>query len=157
MRRIFKQCLAGAPPRQIARDLNRDGLRGPRGALWSPSTIHWQPEGRRFNQFRQPNYLFSGLTKCGECGAGFVVYAHDHLGCFGTRDRGTCTNKLTIARHEVEARVLRALQNKLMRKDFFEELCREFAKEMNRLRMERRAGLKMRSVSLSGSNARFRQ
>ena len=217
IRRIFKQYLTGAPPRQIAKDLNRDGLRGPRGALWSPSTIHgnpkrglgilhnelyigrmvwnrqrflkdpdtgkrvtrlnpqsewvisdvphlriiddelwtgvqtryatvqhkWSkaPEGRRFNQFRQPKYLFSGLTKCGECGAGFVVYSRDHLGCFGTRDRGTCTNRLTIARQEVEARVLRALQDKLMRKDFFEEFCREFAKEMNRLRMEHRAGL----------------
>lgn len=28
-----------------------------------------------------------------------------------------------------------------MRQDFFEEFCREFAKEMNRLRMEQRAGL----------------
>ena len=33
------------------------------------------------------------------------------------------------------------MQDKLMRKDFFEEFCREFAKEMNRLRMEQRAGL----------------
>ncbi len=98
-------------------------------------------EGRRFNQFRRPKYLFSGLTKCGECGAGFIVYSRDHLGCFGTRDRGTCTNKLTIARQEVEGRVLRTLQEKLMRQDFFEEFCHEFAKEMNRLRMEQRAGL----------------
>ena len=98
-------------------------------------------EGRRFNQFRRPKYLFSGLTKCGECGAGFIVYSREQLGCFGTRDRGTCTNKLTISRHEVEERVLSALQDKLMRKDFFEEFCREFAKEMNRLRMEQRAGL----------------
>ncbi len=98
-------------------------------------------EGKRFNQFRRPKYLFSGLTKCGECGAGFVVYSREQLGCFGTRDRGTCTNKLTISRLEVEARVLSALQDKLMRKDFFEEFCREFAKEMNRLRMEQRAGL----------------
>src|ERR1700730_2927751 len=28
-----------------------------------------------------------------------------------------------------------------MRKDFFEEFCREFAKETNRLRMEQRAGV----------------
>ena len=98
-------------------------------------------EGRRFNQFRRPKYLFSGLTKCGECGAGFIVYSREQLGCFGTRDRGTCTNKLTISRLEVEARVLSALQDKLMRKDFFDEFCREFAKEMNRLRMEQRAGL----------------
>ncbi len=37
--------------------------------------------------------------------------------------------------------MLAALQDKLLRKDFFEEFCREFAKEMNRLRMEQRAGL----------------
>lgn len=40
----------------------------------------------------------------------------------------------------MEARVLDALQSKLLRKDFFDECCREFAKEMNRLRMEQRAG-----------------
>ena len=217
VRRIFDDYRAGASPKQIAKALNAEGVRGPRGALWSPSTIHGNPErgigilhnglyigrlvwnrqrflkdpdtgkrvarpnppsewitkdvpglriiddeiwqavqtryasvqrkwkkaeeGRRFNQFRRPKYLFSGLTKCGECGAGFIVYSREQLGCFGTRDRGTCTNKLTISRLEVEARVLSALQDKLMRKDFFDEFCREFAKEMNRLRMEQRAGL----------------
>src|ERR687891_2049133 len=217
VRRIFKDYTAGASPKQIAKALNSEGVRGPRGALWSPSTIHGNPAlgigilhnelyvgrlvwnrqrflkdpdtgkrvaranpssewitkdvpelrivddelwqavhtryasvqrrwktgeaGRRFNQFRRPKYLFSGLTKCGECGAGFIVYSREQLGCFGTRERGTCTNKLTISRHEVEERVLRALQDKLMRKHFFDEFCREFAKEMNRLRMEQRAGL----------------
>jgi hypothetical protein len=96
---------------------------------------------RRFNQFRRPKYLFSGLTKCGECGAGFIVHSREFLGCFGARDRRTCTNRLRISRLEVEARVLNALKTKLLRQDFFEEFCREFAKEMNRLRMEQRAGL----------------
>jgi site-specific DNA recombinase len=112
------------------------------------------PDARRFNQFRRPKYLFSGLTKGGECGAGFVVYSRDHLGCFGTRDRGTCTNKLTIAPQEVERRVLLALQDRLMRKDFFEEFCREFAKEMNRLRMEQRAGLTSAKRELARIDAR---
>ena len=71
-----------------------------------------------------------GRTKCGVCGAGFVVYYRDRLGCFGTRERGTCTNTLTIPRQEVEERVLRALQEKLMRTDFFEEFCDEFTKEV---------------------------
>jgi DNA invertase Pin-like site-specific DNA recombinase len=217
VRRIFSDYAAGGSPKQIARALNAEGIRGPRGALWSPSTIHgsaergigilhnelyigrlvwnrqrflkdpdtgkrvsrmnplsewvvkdvpelrivddelWQAvkarhagiqrkwkagEGdRRFNQFRRPKYLFSGLTKCGECGAGFIVHSREFLGCFGARDRGTCTNRLRISRLEVEARVLDALKTKLLRKDFFEEFCREFAKEMNRLRMEQRAGL----------------
>ncbi len=87
--------------------------------------------GRRFPQFVRPKYLFSGMTKCGVCGAGFVVYYRDPLGCFGTRERGGCTNTLTIPRPEVEARVLKALQERLLRKDFFEEFFRGFAKEMN--------------------------
>jgi site-specific DNA recombinase len=216
VRRIFRDYLAGASPKQIAKALNAEGVRGPHGGLWSPSTIRGNPRrgtgilhnelyigrlvwnrqrflkdpdtgkriarmnppaewitkdvpklriiddelwksvqaryarvqhkwksaeaGRRFNQFRRPKYLFSGLTKCGECGAGFITYSREQLGCFGARARGTCTNLLTIPRQEVEQRVLSALQAKLMRKDFFEEFCREFAKEMNRLRMEHRAG-----------------
>jgi len=37
--------------------------------------------------------------------------------------------------------VLRALQEKLLQQDLFEEFCDEFTREMNRLRMERRASL----------------
>lgn len=96
--------------------------------------------GKRFRQFVRPKYLFTGMTKCGVCGAGFVVYYRDRLGCFGTRERGTCTNTLTIPRQEVEARVLTALQDKLLRQDFFEEFCREFAKEMNLLAVAENRG-----------------
>jgi site-specific DNA recombinase len=45
-----------------------------------------------------------------------------------------------------------------MRNDFFEEFCREFAKEMNRLRMEQRAGLtsaKRELVRLEGRRKRL--
>ena len=71
------------------------------------------------------------------------------LGCFGARDQGRCDNHLTIRRDEVEARVLRALQEKLLNQDLFEEFCEEFTREMNRLRMEHRA-------SLSSAEARGR-
>jgi site-specific DNA recombinase len=216
VRRIFRDYVAGNSPKQICKALNKEGIAGPQGALWGPSTIHGNPKrgtgilhnelyvGRmvwnrqrflkdpdtgkrvarpnpqsawivkeipelriiddetweavrdryasvqrkwsaatkedRFRQFRRPKYLFSGLTKCGQCGAGFIVYSRELLGCFGARDRGTCTNTLRISRLDVEARVLDVLQTKLLRKDFFEEFCREFTKEMNRLRMEQRAG-----------------
>ena len=215
IRRIFRDYVTGASPKQICKALNKEGIPGPQGALWGPSTIHGNPKrgigilhnelyvgrmvwnrqrflkdpdtGKRvarpnpesawiikdvpalriiddetwkavrdryasvqrkwsaaakasFNQFRRPKYLFSGLTKCGQCGAGFIVHSRELLGCFGARDRGTCTNTLRISRLDVEARVLDALQTKLLRKNFFEEFCREFAKEMNRLRMQRRSG-----------------
>src|SRR3954468_14013626 len=44
-------------------------------------------------------------------------------------------------REEVEERILRALREKLMRKDLFEEFCREYTREINRLRMAQRGGL----------------
>jgi len=233
IRRIFRDYAAGASPKQITKALNKEGIPGPQGALWSPSTIHgnakrglgilhnelyigrmvwnrqrflkdpdtgkrvarpnpqsvwitkdvpelcivdddvWKAvrdryasvqrkwakadESRRFNQFRRPKYLFSGLTKCGECGAGFIVHSRELLGCFGARDRGTCTNMLRISRLDIESRVLHALQTKLLRKEFFEEFCREFAKEMNRLRMEQRSGLNAAKRELSKIEVRRRK
>jgi site-specific DNA recombinase len=90
---------------------------------------------------RRPQYLFSGLSKCGTCGAGFIMAGRNRLACFGAREKGTCDNHLTIRRDEVEARVLTALQEKLLCQDLFEEFCEEFTREMNRLRMQHRASL----------------
>src|ERR671919_1666158 len=90
---------------------------------------------------RRPQYLFSGLSKCGICGAGFIMAGRNRLACFGAREKGTCDNHLTIRRDEVEARVLKALEAKLLNQELFEEFCEEFTREMNRLRMEHRASL----------------
>jgi DNA invertase Pin-like site-specific DNA recombinase len=212
--RIFRDFVAGVSPKQIAKNLNRDGVAGPCGGAWSPSTIYgngkrgtgilnnelyigrlvWNrlrylknPDtGKRVSRLnpeaewmrkevphlcivsdemwaaakqrqelgrhavrtagnpvgaRRPQYLFSGLTKCGICGAGFIMTGKHRLGCFGARDQGRCDNHLTVRRDEVEARVLKALQEKLLNQELFAEFCYEFTREMNRLRMERRASL----------------
>ena len=89
----------------------------------------------------RPQYLFSGLSKCGICGAGFIMAGRNRLACFGAREKGTCDNHLTIRRDEVEARVLKALEEKLLNQELFEEFCEEFPREMNRLRMQHRASL----------------
>jgi site-specific DNA recombinase len=104
---------------------------------------------KRFNQARRPKYLSSGLTKCAECGGGYVMYWRDRLACFGARSRGTCKNRLTISRQEVEERVLVALRDKLMRRDLFEDFCREYVRELNRLRMEHRAGMSSARTELA--------
>ena len=210
--RIFRDFIAGVSPKQIAKNLNREGIAGPFGGAWSPSTIYGNPKrgsgilnnelyvgrlvwnrlryvknpdtGKRVSRLnpesewmsrsvpqlrivpdetwaaaksrqqhtrhavktagvigvaKRPQYLFSGLTKCGICGAGFIMSGRNRLGCFGARDQGRCDNHLTIRRDEVEARVLKALQEKLLNQELFEEFCEEFTREMNRLRMEQRA------------------
>lgn len=212
--RIFREFVGGASPKQIAKRLNQEGVKGPFGARWNPSTIHgnaprgtgilnnelyvgrlvWNrlryiknPDtGRRVSRMnprsewitkevpelrivpgelwdgakrrqdttrrvlasatsivraRRPQYLFSGLTKCGVCGSGFVLKSRNRLSCFGATDKGVCTNHLTIRRDEIEARVLHALQEKLLRRDLFEEFCQEFTREVNRLRMAARASV----------------
>jgi site-specific DNA recombinase len=212
--RIFREYVAGVAPKAIARRLNHDGVIGPFGGSWSPSTIHgnskrgtgilnnelyigrlvWNrlryvknPDtGKRISRLnpradwitkeipslrivsdelwnaakerqsstrrtitrtgnigfaRRPQYLFSGLSKCGVCGAGFIMAGRNRLACFGAREKGTCDNRLTIRRDEVEARILKALEEKLLNQELFEEFCEEFTREMNRLRMQHRAGL----------------
>jgi site-specific DNA recombinase len=169
--RIFRNVIAGVSPKQIAKNLNREGVPGPFGGAWSPSTIcgnatrgtgilnnelHvgrlvWNrlryvknPDtGKRVSRLnptsewmsrdvpelrivpddlwtaaksrqkhtrhamktagaigvaKRPQYLFSGLTKCGICGAGFSMASKNRLACFGARDQGRCDNHLTIRR-----------------------------------------------------------
>ena len=38
--RIFREFIAGVSPKQIAKNLNREGIAGPFGGAWSPSTIY---------------------------------------------------------------------------------------------------------------------
>jgi site-specific DNA recombinase len=165
--RIFRDFVAGVAPKAIAKRLNRDGIAGPFGGSWSPSTIHGNPKrgtgilnnelyvgrlvwnrlryvknpdtGKRISRLnpradwiakdtpslrivndelwaaakarqcathrtithggnigfaRRPQYLFSGLSKCGVCGAGFIMAgasgAGESVGGYGgaTRPRG---------------------------------------------------------------------
>ena len=71
-----------------------------------------------------------------------------HVGCSTARNKGTCSNRLAIKRADLEERVLGALKSKLMDPALFREFCDEFAREMNRLRMEGGASLKAAKMEL---------
>jgi site-specific DNA recombinase len=38
--RMFREFVGGASPEQIAKRLNHEGIKGPSGSQWNPSTIH---------------------------------------------------------------------------------------------------------------------
>jgi site-specific DNA recombinase len=67
IRRIYREYVAGRTPREIARDLTREGVPSPRGGRWAASTINGN--GRRLNGILQ-NPLYAGrivwnrLTMC---------------------------------------------------------------------------------------------
>jgi DNA invertase Pin-like site-specific DNA recombinase len=120
-------------------------------------TRHTVKSAGHLGRARRPQYLFSGLTKCGVCGAGFIMAGRNRLACFGARDQGRCDNHLTIRREEVEARVLKALQEKLLNQELFAEFCDEFTREMNRLRMERRASLSSAKREIESISTRIKK
>ena len=112
-----------------------DRVKARQGALEARIT----GEGVRIEDRRRPRYLFSGLLRCGVCGGSFVKYSHDRLGCATARNKGTCDNLLTIKRPFVEACVLNGLRDHLMDPARTEVFCREYARHLNELRMQRSA------------------
>jgi hypothetical protein len=90
---------------------------------------------------RRPRYLFSGLMRCGVYGGGFAKISQHHFGCSTARNKGTCTNLLTIRRDLLEATVLDALRHRLMEPELYAVFVAEFTAEWNRLQSEAGAGL----------------
>ena len=95
----------------------------------------------KMNHRRRPKYLFSGLTKCACCGGGYSAISTTLIGCSTARNKGTCDNRTNIRRDELETRVLNALRTRLVDPELFARFCEVFTQEMNRLRMEGRAGI----------------
>ena len=107
---------------------------------------------------RRPIFLFSGLTKCGVCGGGYNLYSRHELRCFNKTKRGTCANRRTLKRHDLEARVLRALQERFLSdRAAFAEFCAGFTEELNRLRREHRTQMAAAPRELAALNRRSQQ
>lgn len=83
----------------------------------------------------KPRFLFSGLIKCGCCGGGFSTVAKDRFGCSNSRNKGTavCTNRTTIARQDLEDRILTSLSEHLMEPALVKAFAEEYIAERNRL------------------------
>jgi hypothetical protein len=64
---------------------------------------------------RRPAHLLSGFIRCGMCGGGMSLVGGTSYGCSTARDKGTCANRRTIKRRDLEAIVLAGLKDQLMR------------------------------------------
>ena len=90
---------------------------------------------------RRPRYLLSGLMTCGVCGGGVVHINAERVGCFNARDKGTCSNLVTLRRDELETLVLDGLEKHLMEPALVETFCEHYTRHINRLVAEHNAGL----------------
>lgn len=85
---------------------------------------------------RRPRYLFTGLMHCAVCGGGIVHFNKIYIGCANARNKGTCDNKGTMRRDDLENSVLDGLQHRLMEPARTKIFCEEYARAMNRLHAE---------------------
>jgi site-specific DNA recombinase len=90
---------------------------------------------------RRARYLFSGSLECGCCGSNYIMISDSRYGCAAARNSGTCTNRKTIKRSDVEARVLAGLKEQLLHPDLIAEFIAEFHRESQ---SEHRASLASR-------------
>jgi site-specific DNA recombinase len=108
-------------------------------------TIH--PHAPKAERGRRARYLLSGALHCGCCGSSYIMISADRYGCAAARNAGTCSNRKTIARKDVEARVLGGLKDRLMHPDLIKEFITEFQREMQQDRLS--------AVSERGENERL--
>ncbi len=109
---------------------------------------------------QRPRNLFSYLLKCGCCGGGYSKISSTHYGCSTARNKGTCTNRLSIKQEVLETAILNALQNHLMDPELCKVFCEEYTKQANQLHAAKNVkvrGLKNELEKLAGEKAKIVQ
>ena len=92
-------------------------------------------------QTNRPQYLLSGLTKCGVCGGGYSKINSTQYGCSAAKNKGdsVCNNRRTIKRETLEGYVLDGLQGHLMREELVNVFCKEYTKHLSTLHAQANA------------------
>lgn len=111
--------------------------------LWEQVKIRQKAldEKPQFWAKQRPKNLFSYLLTCGCCGSGMSKVSADRYGCSAARNKGTCSNWLTIKQESLEHTILEALQHHLMNPELVKVFCEEYTKHINELRQTRNAAI----------------
>ena len=110
------------------------------------SKLNEQPA---FNGKKRPPKLLSYLLKCGLCGSGMSIIGTARYGCSCARDKGTCTNKVTIKQAELEERVIGTLRARLMNPELTSVFCKAYTEHLNKVRMAHNAERHLREKELA--------
>lgn len=102
---------------------------------------------------RKPKHIFSGLIKCGCCGASYTVFSSGRLICSGNRERGDCDNKRTVTRQHIEKRVLAALHSHLAEPELIAEYVKAYQEERRKLQQAERGNAKQKQKRMESLKA----
>ncbi|WP_162236841.1 recombinase family protein [Sphingomonas sp. Leaf208] len=78
-------------------------------------------------------HLLSGLIRCSCCGSGYTISGKDYYRCAGQKERGTCSNTVSVRKGPLETATLSILQQQLLTEDHARLFADEFRREMVRL------------------------
>jgi site-specific DNA recombinase len=78
-------------------------------------------------------HLLSGLIRCSCCGSGYTISGKDYYRCAGQKERGTCSNTVSVRKGPLETATLSILQYQLLTEDHARLFADEFGREMARL------------------------
>ena len=89
---------------------------------------------------RGPKYLFSGLLKCGVCGARYTVYNSTYYGCSFHTNRGNtiCANGKVVRRDRIEGHLLQVIQQELFTPEAIAYLTQKVEEAVKALSQSRR-------------------
>ncbi|MFY0662848.1 MAG: recombinase family protein, partial [Shimia sp.] len=146
--RIFEDYAADIYPKKIAAAFYEERAPGSTGRCWGASTLHDNREsgtGILSNRLYFGRQVWYRLQYVKDPDTG-KRHARLHLpddwvnsvgkanyGCANTRNKGTCSNRLTIKRTDLEDRVLCGLKDQLLHSDLIAEFVKSYQEEHNRL------------------------
>ena len=78
-------------------------------------------------------HLLSGLIRCSCCGSGYTISGKDYYRCAGQKERGSCSNTVSVRKGPLETATLSILQHRLLTEDHARLFAEEFKREMARL------------------------
>ena len=85
------------------------------------------PDGR-LKRGGKVKYLLSGLLKCDECGANYILTSKTSYQCSGSVG-GACDNKVRVRRDHVEKAILDPIRQELLAPERVEQMAKEIEKQ----------------------------
>lgn len=84
----------------------------------------------------RPRHLLSGIVRCSKCRGPMTIVGGGRMGCARSREAGTCDVVGTIARSEVEARVIAGISGSLLAPRAVELLVDEYRQSISASRVD---------------------